>query len=384
MVAAIPTRVLLVMSMSCFAQGFIAQQSPTLLPRQVKFTSGIPCASQSRNYMQAMITDEIEMAGIKTSVLGVGAWAWGDSLYWGYEKNDKADDELAETFKECLAQGVTLFDTAEVYGFGRSEMLCGQFQKQAATEGGSESPSEGQALLATKFAPLPFRLGHKAVVDACKKSLERMGTESMALYQLHWPGVWQNEQYWDGLADCVDQGLVQAVGVSNYGAVAVKKAHKKLAARGVKLASNQVQYSLLYRDIESNGVLRACQDLDVKILAYSPIAQGILTGKYSEGNLPSGPRRRIFEKAFPKVSPLISELKKIGEENGGKSPSQVALNWCISKGAIPIPGARSVAQAAENAGALGWRLTKDEISRLDIISRDCSGIMRGAPFPEIK
>mmetsp|Transcript_12088 Transcript_12088/g.15812 ORF Transcript_12088/g.15812 Transcript_12088/m.15812 type:complete len:376 (+) Transcript_12088:119-1246(+) len=305
------------------------------------------------------LDDTTLLGGQTVSCLGVGAWAWGDKLFWGYD--DSMNQELEEVYNSCLDLGINLFDTAEVYGFGKSEYLCGKFKRKSGKD----------AVIASKFAPLPFRLGKNSVVNACKASLERMGLDSMELYQLHWPAIFQDKAYWDGLAECYEQGLVKSVGVSNYGAKAVKKVHKHLADRGVPLASNQIQYSLLSRGPEYNGIMKTCKELDVKILAYSPLAQGLLTGKYSDGkNLPTGPRRRIFKQLVPRAQPIVDKLKEIGEARD-KTPAQVALNWCICQGTIPIPGAKNVKQATENAEALGWRLSEDELVALKIASTSC-------------
>ncbi|CAN0034098.1 unnamed protein product, partial [Hapterophycus canaliculatus] len=131
-----------------------------------------------------------------------------------------------QVFGNCVGGGVNLFDTAEVYGLGRSEYLCGKFRRDY------KGLEKDGIVLASKFAPLPWRLGRRSVVDACKASLDRMGAESMEIYQIHWPFGSLSSRYWDGLADCVDQGLVKAVGVSNYGPDAVKDAHAALKARG--------------------------------------------------------------------------------------------------------------------------------------------------------
>ncbi|CAM9137303.1 unnamed protein product [Sphacelaria rigidula] len=300
--------------------------------------------------------DRVSLGGVEVSPLGIGAWSWGDSVFWGY--SEAMDKELQEVFNNCVVDGVNLFDTAEVYGFGRSEYLCGKFRRDFK---GAEKDG---IVVASKFAPLPWRLNRGSVVDACKSSLDRMGLESMEIYQIHWPFGMVSSRYWDGLADCVEQGLVKAVGVSNYGPDALKAAHTALKARGVKLGSQQIQFSLTNRKPETSGMLRLCEELDVKVLAYSPLGQGLLTGKYSKDFVPSGPRRRLFKKQLPKVAPLVDKLKEIGTPRD-KTPAQVSLNWCITKGTIPIPGAKNIRQAAENCGALGWRLSPDEIAALD-------------------
>jgi aryl-alcohol dehydrogenase-like predicted oxidoreductase len=132
------------------------------------------------------------------------------------------------------------------------------------------------------------------------------------------------------------------------------------------LACNQVGYSLLKRDVERNGLLDLCRELDVTLIAYQPLASGLLTGKYTAAVRPGGYRRLIYSRGrLSQVQPLIALLRELGEAHGGKSPPQVALNWLICKGALPIPGAKSPRQAQENAGALDWRLSAEAIAALD-------------------
>jgi len=222
----------------------------------------------------------------------------------------------------------------------------------------------------------------EAVGKALRGSLERLGTDRCDLYQLHWPGFFADAAFWDGLADVYHAGLVRSVGVSNYSAKRLRSAHKALADRGVPLATNQIQYSLLLRTPEENGVKAACDELGVKILAYSPLAQGLLTGKYNENSLPEGPRANILKERVTEVEPLIAEMRLMGEANGGKSVAQVALNWCICKGSIPIPGARNAQQAEINAGAMGWRLSEEEVAKLDRLSAQYSK-MPSMPLAEM-
>jgi aryl-alcohol dehydrogenase-like predicted oxidoreductase len=170
----------------------------------------------------------------------------------------------------------------------------------------------------------------------------------------------------DALADAVEAGLTRAVGVSNYSPDQMRRAHAALAKRGVALASNQVEYSLLHREPERNGLVALCRELGVTLIAYSPLAKGLLTGKYTPDNPPPGARGRMAGRDYlARIQSLIGQLRTIGEAHGGKTPSQVALNWLICKDSLPIPGAKNVRQVQENAGALGWRLTEDEVARLD-------------------
>ena len=297
---------------------------------------------------------------IRISPMGIGAWAWGDRFYWGYGRSyTEADIEAA--FNASTAAGINLFDTAEVYGFGQSERLLGRFARS----------SDRPAVIASKFMPLPWRLRRDNLASALRGSLRRLGMERVGLYQIHWPSPPIAIESWmEGLADAVEVGLVQAVGVSNYNVDQLRRAHSALATRGVPLASNQVEYSLLQRGPERSGLVDACRELDVTLIAYSPLAQGLLTGKYTADSRPPGIRgRRAGRKRLAQTEPIIALLKEIGGSHGGRTPAQVALNWIICKGAVPIPGAKNARQAEDNAGALGWRLTDDEQAALDVASQ---------------
>jgi aryl-alcohol dehydrogenase-like predicted oxidoreductase len=175
------------------------------------------------------------------------------------------------------------------------------------------------------------------------------------------------------MADAVADGLIRAVGVSNYSTSQTQRAFDALAKRQIPLASNQIKYSLLDRDPEKCGLLDLCKKLGATLIAYSPLEKGILTGKYSPGNLPQGFLAWRYNKTYlKKIDPIITVLHEIGETYGGKGSAAVALNWLICKGVVPIPGARNQKQAQDNAGALGWKLSNDEVDRLDRISDQVS------------
>ncbi len=227
--------------------------------------------------------------------------------------------------------------------------------------------SEETLIVATKFMPYPWRLTRKTLVNALQESLERLELPAVDLYQIHWPFPPLPVETWaDGLADAMEAGLARAVGVSNYNEEQMRRTHLALSKRGFPLASNQVEYSLLNRKVEINGLFQACQELGVTLIAYSPIAKGVLTGKYTPEKTPPGMRGYNYNKSrLAKVQPLIRLMRETGQAHGGKSPAQVALNWLICKGAVPIPGAKNARQAQENAGALGWRLADEEVTALD-------------------
>ena len=287
--------------------------------------------------------------------LGVGAWQWGDKVIWNYGRG-YAEADIRAAFDVSISQGITFIDTAEIYAMGKSERLVGKFIQTI------EQPT----LVATKFFPFPWRLGRKSVVAALKRSLERLGLDSVALYQVHWPPtVGSIEALMDGMADAVEMGLTRAVGVSNFDQNQMMAAYSALARRGLSLGSNQLEYHLLERRIEKNGLLQRCKELGVRVIAYSPLGQGLLAGKYSAQNPPPGLRARQYGPLLGKIGPLIKLMTEIGQDVGGKTPAQIALNWCICKGTLPIPGAKTAEQAEANAGSSGWRLTPEQIAALD-------------------
>jgi pyridoxine 4-dehydrogenase len=321
---------------------------------------------------------KVAPVGIEFPPLGLGAWAWGDSLFWGY--NPKNDEELNKVFDYAVENSkskTTLFDTAEVYGFGRSESLIGNFSKKY---------DQSKIQVATKFAAVPFRTKPDDVVKACEKSVERLG-RPIDLYQIHFPGAWSNAEYWDGLATAYDKGLVKAVGVSNYGVDAVRACHAALAKRGIPLASNQIQMSLLYRYPLENGLSQTCEDLNVKVLSYSPLALGMLTGKYTLDAPPGGPRKAVFQalKQTPDYDNLLATMKDVASGHGdGTTLSQVALNWGRAKNSIPIPGARTLSQVKQNYGALDWNMSEAEVKALDLSAAKVTTFTKpaGVPFPK--
>ena len=303
--------------------------------------------------------------GPTVTPLCIGTWAWGDKLFWNYG-DGYGPEQLEAAFTAALEAGINFFDTAEIYGFGLSEELLGQFMQKA------QQPVQ----MATKFGPLPWRFTGQSVSDALTDSLKRLQVERVELYQVHWPFAFflSQETLMNTLADEVKQGRIASIGVSNYSATQMREAQQILAARGIPLAVNQVRYSLLTRQIESNGILATARELGVTILAYSPLAQGLLTGKYTpeRTETPSGARKidpRFSKEGLQKISPVISLLNSLGAKYD-RTPAQVALNWLIAQGnVIPIAGVKTAQQVKQNAGALGWRLNTDKIGQLEQVSR---------------
>jgi aryl-alcohol dehydrogenase-like predicted oxidoreductase len=300
---------------------------------------------------------------VHVSPLGVGTWAWGDKPFWGYETEFTARD-IVDAFGASVEAGLDFFDTAEVYGHGESEKILGWMARK----------SGASLVLATKYAPLRGRNGAKDLPRALAASLKRMGVPRVDLYQVHWcdTDVASIVSIADELAACVKNGLSRAVGVSNYTAIEMREAHERLTKHGVPLASNQVEYSLLHRAPETDGVLEACRELNATLLAYSPLAQGLLTGKYGVGRVPPGRRGaqpRFAPAALERSDRVVNVLRDIGRAHDGALPEQVALAWLMAQpGLVPLAGAKTGEQAKRNAAALGVILDEAERSAIDRIA----------------
>ncbi len=288
---------------------------------------------------------------------------WGDMLtapWWSparsaYGPTSTADEQRA-ALEVSLAAGVYFVDTAAMYGKGVSERRVGELTR-------------GQdVVVATKF-PFGNFSRERSLPATLEESLTRLQRTRIDLYQIHYAFPWMSiPKLMNLMADAVEAGKIRAVGVSNYNAKQMRTAHEELAKRGLPLASNQVQYSLLHRDPEANGVLDACRELGVTLIAYMPLASGALTGKYSATSRPAGWRRymRYFRgKNLAALSDLLQLLGRIGDRYG-MGPSQVALRWLMQQdGVVPIVGAKNADQARQNAGALAFELADDDLDALD-------------------
>ncbi|MCL7048105.1 hypothetical protein MKW94_008335 [Papaver nudicaule] len=315
--------------------------------------------------------EKVKMGPLTVSPMGFGTWAWGNQLLWGYQ--EAMDDDLQATFNLAVENGINLFDTADSYGTGKlngqSEKLLGKFLQEFK----GQSRVRDDIVIATKFAPYPWRLTSGQFVKACKASLDRMEIEQIGIGQLHWSTAnyapFQEMALWDGLVAMYEKGLVRAVGVSNYGPKQLVKIHKYLNSRGVPLCSAQVQFSLLSIGRDQMEIKEICDALDIRLISYSPLGLGMLTGKYTLSNLPNGPRGLLFRQILPGLEPLQCSLREIAKKRGKTIP-QVAINWCICKGTVPIPGGKTVKQVKENLGALGWRLSSDELLQLEYAAQE--------------
>jgi len=389
-------------------------------------------------------TDSTEVGSLTVPSIGCGTIAWSTDAMTGRPSPELEDLVSTACEQRGGDGGNILFDTGERYGshfktalgmgWGETERLVSKLVRECADidggdDGGIASTEVNKPVVATKFTPSPWRTTVDSVVEACEESRKRLGVDSIDLYQIQMPDIVKplrflgvdrsyDEVYWDGLAECYHRGLVKNVGVSNYGPTLVTECHRHLAKRGVPLASNQIAYSLIGRQNGAQQTLDRCNELGVKVLAYYPFAMGLLTGKYTstspdlmaEGSLLAtaedallatshsissltNSRRSNLEKKdlerYAKgdgkniplggVAPLLRIMERIATDRE-KTLAQVALNYIVCKGAVPIPGARTSAQYADNMGALGWRLTEEEVALMETEADNLGFSFDGAGF----
>lgn len=299
---------------------------------------------------------EYEVLGksdLKVTKIGLGAWQFG-SEWWGWGK-DFGEQNAVETLKTSLEKGINWIDTAEVYGNGVSEKLIGKVLRERRKD----------IVIATKV--FPTHAGYQDVIAACEGSLKRLRTDYIDLYQLHGPNPYEPiKETMRAMKELVKKGKVRYIGLSNFPVSLIKEA--QAALKNIFIVSNQVRYNLVSREIDKE-ILPYCLANNISIIAYSPIAQGLLTGKYTLNKKFNDSLRK--ENTFFK-EPNYSQIIKFGEllkdfaEKIGKRPVQVALRWLIEKkGVVAIPGAKNKKQAAENAGAMGWKLDEEILKKLD-------------------
>ena len=281
-----------------------------------------------------------------------------------------SQDEKNATVRAALEGGINWFDTAELYGKGVSETSLAMALKAAGK-------NDQDVVVATKWWPL-LRTARN-IPHSIQDRLRFLDGYSISLYMVHQPFSFSSpEAEMDAMADLVEAGKIRSVGVSNFSAKRMRRAHAQLKKRGLPLAANQVLYSLLDRSIETNGILDTAKELGVTIIAYTPLASGLLTGKYHQ-NPDLLRKKNIYfrsrlQSRLEKTRPLVQALEEIGARYGA-TPAQVALNWVIyfhGECIVTIPGVTKVHQAQESAGAQKFRLTEDELAWLDELSRGSS------------
>ena len=297
-------------------------------------------------------------SGLAVSELGLGMWQAGERI-WGAGVG-YTDEDCISAMRRAHELDVNLIDTAEGYAHGRSEEIVGLAVREIGRD---------DLVIATKT----HHPRHDHVLRACEDSLKRLGVNEIDLYQVHWPDPWAQVPLKDtfrALKTLHAKGKIRAIGVSNFGVRDLEEARSLLSK--VDIVSNQVRYNLIDREVEDE-VVPYCRREGITVLAWSPIAKGILSGKYATAPRPTDELRKesayFREKNLPEYETLLTPLRRIATTHG-KTPAQVAINWLLRDGGVvPIPGAKSAAQSEENAGAASWRLTVAETQELTEAAR---------------
>jgi aryl-alcohol dehydrogenase-like predicted oxidoreductase len=305
---------------------------------------------------------------IEITPVGLGCWQFCGSgfgrLYW----NSPLQSEVNDIVKMALDGGISWFDTAEAYGSGKSEQAI----STALVKAGK---SNGDVIIATKW--LPILRTAKNILRTFSKRQHFLSPFKIDLYQVHFPGSFSSiEAQMNAMATLVKEGKIGSVGVSNFSVEQMRQAHAALEKHGLPLASNQVRFNLLDRMIEKQGILDTAKELGITIIAYSPLAQGLLTGKFHKDpglvkRLPYS-RKKAAGRMLQKSRPLVTLLEEISSSYGC-APSEVALSWLINYAGdivVAIPGASKADHIAQNVNALNLKLTDDEMKKLDEMSRD--------------
>ncbi len=332
---------------------------------------------------------------VEVPAIGVGTMLW-------LPKNDEEKEEYFKTYTKCLDNGINFFDTAEIYGNGKSESLLGEFQKRDGRK----------VIISSKFAPpskmnpltqkrkLVNKYSPKALEEALDGSLKRLGVSSIDLYMIHVPPKKGNiSDYMDVMANAVKEGKIRAIGVCNFSSKQIEEAYQALKKHDIPLAVVMVGYNILRRYPETNGVFYVCKKYGISVIPYAPLAEGTLTGKYRNKKVPFMYKmtsyfghlditkerndnipflRRVFscprECDIKRMEPLMIELEKIAKTHD-KSIAQVSLNWLLTNpeiDIIPIPGMRNVNQVESNIGAIDWNMSSKEreaINEIEEITR---------------
>ena len=305
---------------------------------------------------------------IQVSPIGLGVM----ELSGGGGLLGRAFPVIAQNTKNAIIQaaldgGINWFDTAEIYGNGVSE-------RSLATALKAAEKHAGDVVVATKWFPLLRTAGN--IGRTISDRLHYLDGYPIDLYYIHQPFSFSSpEAEMNAMADLVEAGKIRSVGVSNFDAKRMRRAHAALQKRGMPLATNQVHYSLLHRNIESDGILETARELGVTITAYTPLASGLLTGKYHKN--PELLKNKNFiwrgrlQRQLEASRPLVAAMEEIAA-NYQVTVAQVALNWLIlfnGELVVTIPGATKAQQAADNAGAMQFKLSDAELARLDELSR---------------
>jgi len=295
--------------------------------------------------------------------LAIGTLQWGttwiDEKLLGFRIKD---EDAAKILRLLARQGVTLFDTAEGYGGGTSEERLGVLRSQ-------DPILQKSMLLASKFLPTWWRFSKHSFEAALRASLKRLGIDCMPIFFLHSPVHPRSIEFWvECAAECKKKGLLHSFGLSNCNADQVRRAVAAGKKFGVKVSCNQVMMSLLdFKSKALQDTLAACKENNVTVLAYSPIGQGLLTDKLTRDLFAINRPAKMMRLNWDEIQPLRAAIKEVAAKHE-KTMAQIAINWVICKGCIPLVGCRKLEQAQDIVGCLGWELDNEDLQKLDSLA----------------
>ena len=322
--------------------------------RAIVDTIALVVSASSSAKKVALKTRDDPSRGIPISPIGVGTISWGDASR-GFGTTFREKDAF-DAFQRARKSGINFFDTAEVYGYKgqkyeqSAEEILGRFVKN--------DDSDDKVVVGSKVFTIPWtnalmgggiRLGKESLLKAGKESVKRMGGRQMDVWSIHFPfPSFSQDALMSALEESLDVGLTRAVGVSNYNTEQLERAFEILEKRGIPLASNQIEYSVVNRKAEKEGLIQSCLDRDVKVVAHSPL-KALKTTEIEEKYV------------------IMNKLCEfIGQVNGGgKSKVSVMLNYCMAKGTIPIPGVKRVEHIEDIENAMGWTLDEESVLTID-------------------
>ena len=302
---------------------------------------------------------------MKKNKIALGTWAWGAGAFGGdavFGSNTN-EENLKPVFTTAMKAGLSLWDTATVYGMGESERILGSLAKEVKRE---------DVQISTKFTPQIAEVFENSVEKMADASIQRMKCDYIDVYWIHNP--MDVERWTPGLIPLLKSGKVKRVGVSNHNIKEIQRANEILKAEGFKISAVQNHFSLLYRSSEKGGVLDYCKENDIEFWAYMVLEQGALSGKYNKENpLPEdSDRGKKYNPVLPQLEAVTNEMKAIGQKYNA-SCSQIGIAWAIAKGTLPIIGATKERHVVEAAEAVQIKLTEEEVKSLEQLS-DATGI----------
>ncbi len=319
--------------------------------------------------MHEIVKRQLGKTDIEITPIGLGAMEFaGGKGFFKFMLGPVEPDTQDEVVKVALDSGMNLIDTAEIYGFGYSERAVARGLKAAGK-------SPGDVVITTKWFPMFKRA--RSMRKSSEKSTQRLDPYPIDLYLVHMPlSTSSVKTQMNEMADLVESGKIRAVGVSNFSKDRMLKAHEALADRGIPLAANQVNFSLLKRGIEINGTLETAKELGVTIMAYTPLGRGILTGKLHANpellRVMPRMRRSRLRGGLKKTTSLVDTLETIALEHEA-TVAQITLSWTTTfhgDTVVAIPGATKTYQAEQNAGAMRIELSSEQMEAISAQSLD--------------